>query len=576
MERLQQILSFLFSTERYTSLVEKDRARTIYGIGAVLLVLTTPIITLVPLGDEGQSFVQQAGDDSIFTLALIAFYTLTVGSFILTRIGWLRWGAFALSLTWAFSFNVAAVQGGLYVFITGVGLVIQILLAGLLLGNIGLIVGLVATAAAVIMGFSARATAPLPTFDTPAVELAVFTFLLAIIIGIVYMYLRFSRLSREEGVNEALAERLKLAEMTTQITRRISSRNALQDVFDNTIEQIISNYDDVYHAQIFMIDDTGQTARLVASTGEVGQRLLERQHSLGVGSKSVIGRVTSEKRSVVARARALDTVHRRNEYLPDTLVEAAFPLLSGDRVIGALDLQSKKPGAFPDYDLPLYQTLADHIAIAIDNARLFEEARTSVEENRRLAEQRQSALREVERLNMRLTGHAWTEFLQGKTLSGLSVDFDDHKVEPAGDWTEHLQAAINANHVIHEGDSERQVVAVPLRVRGQTIGAMEFELDENGQLSTEDLDMVQEISERFGLAVETARLYEESQRSAQREALINEISAKLQASNNVETTLNEAARSLQRTLKANRVSIRLGAPETREGSGNGHSNGGEA
>lgn len=576
MERLRQILSYIFSTQHYPSLVDKDRARTIYGISAVLLVLTTPTILAVPIGTEGRSFVQQAGDDSIFTLALIAFYTLTIASLILTRIGRLRWGAFALSLTWAFSFNVAAVQGGLYVFITGVGLVIQILLAGLLLGNVGLIVGVIATAITVIVGFSFRATAPAPTFDTPGVELAVFTFLLAIIVGIVYMYLRFSRLSREEGVNEALAERLKLAEMTTQLTQRISSRNALQEVFENTIEQITANYNDVYHAQIFMIDDTGQTARLVASTGEVGQRLLERQHSLGVSSKSVIGRVTGEKHVVVARARALDTVHRRNEYLPDTLVEAAFPLMIGDRVIGALDLQSKKPNAFPDYDLPIYQTLADHIAIAIDNARLFEEAQTSIEENRRLAEQRQSALREVERLNMRLTGHAWTEFLQGKPFSGLSVDFDDHKVEPVTDWTDHLQAAINANHVIHEDDSGRQVVAVPLRVRGQTIGAMEFELDEDGQLSTEDLDMVQEISERFGLAVETARLYEESQRSAQREALINEISAKLQASNNVETTLNEAARSLQKTLKANRVSIRLGTPETRDGNGNGHNNGGDA
>jgi hypothetical protein len=77
------------------------------------------------------------------------------------------------------------------------------------------------------------------------------------------------------------------------------------------------------------------------------------------------------------------------------------------------------------------------------------------------------------------------------------------------------------------------------------------------------------VSERFGLAAENARLFEESRRIAQREALINEVGTRLQASSGVETTLMEAARSLQQMLKANRVSIQLGEPPVAQSAANG-------
>src|SRR5690606_17414526 len=264
-----------------------------------------------------------------------------------------------------------------------------------------------------------------------------------------------------------------------------------------------------------------------------------------VGSQSVIGQVTASGQPVIARARTVGSVHRPNEYLPDTKVEAAFPLIIGDKVIGALDLQSTGYWAFPNTDLPIFQTLADHIAIAIDNARLFEQTEQRLKENQLLAEQSQEALRRVEQLNRRLTGLAWSEYLGSSRLeSGLDVDFDSGVTQPATDWTPDLEAAARDHTVIGRESDGQRVLVVPVQVRGVAIGAIEFELDADNELTTEDRQLIAEVSERFGLAAENARLFSESQLIAQREALINEIGARLKASSNVETTRSEAARSL--------------------------------
>jgi GAF domain-containing protein len=289
--------------------------------------------------------------------------------------------------------------------------------------------------------------------------------------------------------------------------------------------------------------------------------LLDRQHSLPVGSASVIGQVTSRGEPVIARAGSSDGIHKRNEFLPDTLVEAAFPLRLGDQIIGALDMQSKVADPFDDEVVPIFQSLADQIAIAIDNARLFEETERRLQENQKLVEQTRRAAEEVDRLNQQLTGHFWQEYLRERKRDvGLEVDFNQRERQNDPLWTPTLRDAARFNHLIQQKQDGAQVIAVPLRVRGQVIGAMEFELDAAGNLAPEDLNLLEEVSEQLGLAAETSRLFETSQRAAQREALVNEIATRLQASNNVEMTLTEAARSLKDTLKANRVAIRLGAP----------------
>jgi GAF domain-containing protein len=80
-----------------------------------------------------------------------------------------------------------------------------------------------------------------------------------------------------------------------------------------------------------------------------------------------------------------------------------------------------------------------------------------------------------------------------------------------------MAEAVRFNHFVQEQQDDRQIIAIPLRVRGQVVGAMEFELDVAQGFAPEDLALIQEVSERFGLAAENTRLIQESQRIAQRE-----------------------------------------------------------
>jgi GAF domain-containing protein len=568
MEQLRTALGAIFSTSRYHRLTDQARARTIYLISAGLLVLATIMLWVLTFPDTGEVLWQRAMRDPSLGFPMVSLYVLTTAALLLTRFGRLNAGAVALIITWSLSFGLSAALTGLYTAATGMIIISTILLPALLLRTAGLTLGVLLTFGLMILGLMLRPSLAEPLPATIEAEFLTNSLVLAIFILLVYAFIRFTQLTREESALEAAEERFRLSEVTSQITRHISNRLALEDTLTEAVNYIVANYPDVYHAQIFLVDESDRRARLAASTGEAGRKLLELQHQLEVGSQSVIGQVTANGKPLVARARALGTIHRPNEYLPDTRVEAAFPLISGDKVIGALDLQSSNSVAFTEIDLPVFQTLADHIAIAIDNARLFEETSRQANENKKLAEQSQQTLRRVEELNRRLTGRAWSEFLgMGQHQLGLDIDFESDAVWHSAAWTPELEAAAQENRLVERVENGRRILVMPVQVRGEVIGAMEFELDADGLLSEEDRQLIEEVSQRFGLAAENARLFSESQRIAQREALINEVGARLQATSNVENTLTEAARSLQHMLKAERVSIRLGEPPAVNGNG---------
>jgi signal transduction histidine kinase/CheY-like chemotaxis protein len=181
---------------------------------------------------------------------------------------------------------------------------------------------------------------------------------------------------------EETSKRAVLLQTSADVGRVATSILDQETMMDEAVELIRKRFG-FYHVQIFLIDDAGQFAVLHKSTGAAGTIPENSNHKLAVGSQSVIGQVTHQRRSLVVRSQdqdGPDSISRRNEFLPETQSELAVPLQVGDTLIGALDVQSTLPDAFnTKEEISTLETLAAQLAIAIQNARAFQEQQETAE-----------------------------------------------------------------------------------------------------------------------------------------------------------------------------------------------------
>ncbi|MBI5564895.1 MAG: PAS domain S-box protein, partial [Chloroflexi bacterium] len=134
-----------------------------------------------------------------------------------------------------------------------------------------------------------------------------------------------------------------------------------------------------YYTAVFTLDHTGQYALLREATGQAGEVLKNLNHKLDIQGKSMVGAAITSQRPRVAAEVSGEVLRFSNPLLPDTQSEIALPLSVGDRVLGALDVQSTEPHAFDETNVTVLQNMADQIAIAVENAQLFERTRQAVE-----------------------------------------------------------------------------------------------------------------------------------------------------------------------------------------------------
>ncbi len=547
----------LFLHPRYTSRADIGQMRLIVFTALVLLLFQTVYLLAVP--DGIPNFTRMFAGEPLDAIILSTTYIAGVLALYAVRAGWTTLSGLAVMMSGMSSVVFINVAGAFRTPSSNLSLLAFMLLGFTVLRERGVAISFVLSIIAYLVGMSRRG---LPTIDTsaPSVEAEIFNTLLILTAATLIMiaFLRNTRAAQREVQTIAEDARLRLATVTTDIAQRIASQTSLDDLLTGAVEEIRASYTEIYHAQIFLIDDAGVYARLVASTGEVGALLLARGHRLEVGSVSVIGRVTATGQTVVARAGSGETVHKRNELLPETVVEAAFPLVLNNRVIGALDLQSREISAFSEDDLPIFQSLAGNIAIAIGNARLYDETQARLRENQRLLNQMQGAMQQIERLNRELTGRSWAEYLEAENAApDIEFDFTRGTVSRTAAPTPAISAAITSNSTVHSEQDDAAVIAVPVRVRGQVIGAIEFELDPGSPI-LETAGTLQAVSERFGLALENTRLYETTQRVAQREQRVNAIAAQYQDVTTVDELLRITVSELGALLGAEKASIRLG------------------
>jgi GAF domain-containing protein/HAMP domain-containing protein len=348
-----------------------------------------------------------------------------------------------------------------------------------------------------------------------------------------------------------VADRVRDIQATQEVSRAASTERDLQKLMDAVVNLLVNVFPNIYHAQIFLVDSESRYAVLRASTGSAGQKLLARGHRLAVGSVSVIGQVTSEGRTIIARDTSASTVHKRNEFLPDTQAELAIPLRVGDLIIGALDVQSKQGNSFTEDQVNVLQIMADQIAISLDNARLYQESL-----------QRLNQLTEGSRQQ---TLSSWQQHMYRQRTTAVVTEVGIKTgTDKSGLREEVLQ---NGQTVIGE-KTERNTIpfAVPIQLRGQTLGAVEWEVPAV-DYSYEKVLLAEELVSRLAISLDNARLFEQSQRATERERVVNSIAARLTGQTDIDEILQTAIREVGLALRVPEVNIRLNVGRE---NGNGH------
>lgn len=342
-------------------------------------------------------------------------------------------------------------------------------------------------------------------------------------------------------VNQRNQKRAQQFEAISQVARTAASLQTMDELL-NRATQLISEQFGYYHVGIFFLDPNREYCILRAANSEGGARMLERGHALPVGEGGIVGYVSETGIPRIALDVDIDLAFLNNPDLPDTRAEMALPMTVAGEVIGVLDIQSKEQNAFTQDDSQVLTTLADQLASAIQNVRSYDTTRQLLAESQKLAGGYvQNTWEILNSANQRIGYH-----FSATSLKPLTRAVDSPQI----------LEALNSGKIVASG-GKKASLAVPIRLRGKTIGAMELRAPQGHAWNTDEIDIAEAVSERLSLAMETAIVIESTQRRAALEQATSEMSSKISTSTRIESILRTTAEELSRALGGSEVLVQI-------------------
>ncbi|MBV6400560.1 MAG: hypothetical protein CNIPEHKO_00852 [Anaerolineales bacterium] len=540
---------------------DDDRSRQAFYIHIIALVFMSAIAII----EISLKVISPRFEINSFDWALIGISLLILGIWILSRYGYTRTaGVLLISLLWATANGSAAFGVGIRDD-SFLGNFIVLLAAGLIIGWRG---ALAFSALTVVAGFGLAYaevnqffqpaeyfTSPYTKLITVGVIIVIFAGLMAFILSSlegaitraqasarnlesVNRDLRLARARLEENqaellvANEQLKRRAERIGGIAAIAKTITVVQEIERLLPVVVEAVSDRFK-FEHVGVYLLEDSGQSAALSASSSDEGRQSQLDGNRVKVGSESLIGFVTDRGEPRVGHPAEKNPQGFEH---PEARSLLALPLKTRELVIGALDIQSAQEAAFTQEDVATLQILADQIAIAIQNARSSERAR--------------GALQQAEIASRQLIGKGWKEIAGSAETKGYR--YDGIKLEALQENTKPAQA--------------ENGVTVPVRLRGQVIGRLRINpADQTRQITDDENAMAEATAERVALALESSRLLEEAQSRAQREAFLGELSSKLSASYQLDSIVRDTVEELGKSLRTTTVTFQLVNPSSHPG-----------
>lgn len=336
-------------------------------------------------------------------------------------------------------------------------------------------------------------------------------------LGIVTM--QFNRMvarleSLQSTLEQQVVERTKQLAASNEVGRVAASSLDPEQLLARVVPLFPEQFG-YYYAAIYLLDPSGRWAELREATGEAGKVLKQNHHRLEVSGKSMVGTAIRDQSPRIAQDTSDEKQRMENPLLPYTRSEIALPLMVGDRVLGALNVQSTREADFGPQVIETMRNMAGQVAIALENARLFQEA--------------QQVIRELRTVQQQYLFEGWSGFAE-----------DNEKLE---------------YRIGDEEDDTSRKLEVPISLRDQILG--QILLEGPGEWSAEQQTLVNAVATQAAIALENARLVSESRQIALRERMVADINSKIWASATIDGVLQTVIKELGRRLNASSATIEL-------------------
>jgi GAF domain-containing protein len=627
---------------------DEDRTRLAALLHSLLLLIMAGsiVVGLVAPFIFADPYVSSASALRLVGVILLGLCALALASFILMKCGLVQPASVLILLGLWISLTVLMFLSDGVNSIFAMGYLTTTVIAGLLLGGRAaiLMVELIVVAALGMLYAKENGVLPAPVLFSvrpPSAAIA-WGFLTGNLIAVVAMLVLASRgitevLARARRSAAALEQQREFLEEVVADRTRDLERRAVQlataadvgrvaasilhlETLAHQVVELVRGRFHLHYVGLFLVDNTGKYAVLEAGTGETGRTMREEGHKLEVGGVSVVGAACAQRQACVAQyaggedglpavaqaavggGSGIDQAWKA-PLLPETRSEIALPLVVGEQVLGALDLQSTSPGAFSEADTAVLQLVADQVAVAVENALKFSREADLLEATSplfRVSRRLVSAVSTDEIVEAIVTSVAETE-ADGCVVGRLNrgVNGDVESVTVLRDWNRHLasrawkgptgatfpadafplplrvvtsfwmvkdetrssfqdQQASEALRLFLAGYGGRGFVNVPLKVAEQGIGFVSVYRAGEGSFSPVSIRLYETLADQAAVAMERARLLDEAQARAGREHVIAGVTARMRETLDVDVVLQTAVTEMAKALGLPKVEVRLG------------------
>ncbi|MBN1487230.1 MAG: GAF domain-containing protein [Anaerolineae bacterium] len=353
--------------------------------------------------------------------------------------------------------------------------------------------------------------------------------------------LRVTSQHQFDSVKRELGLELSMLRKAANVVRGIPDISDLDRLLMVSADAIGESFD-FNHVGIYMVDPIEEMAVLWAASSELGKYMVAEGYRLPLHESATSDTLNSITQVLNTGQPFVLEFLPRNVDFPLSRSQAVIPLYAQNQIIGALDVQAKEPSGFGEAVLEALDVVADLLANSVVNARLYSESMT--------------ALAALRRSSGQLTLESWIEFVSARTRLGYELDDKGLRPLKAGETVTPFETG---GSFMSPLEADARHLELPVMVRGQVIGYLDLDKSEiAGSWTQDEIEQLEPLVEQLGLALDSARQFEDTQLRAERERLVGEISARLARTLDVETMLRVATQELGQLPNVSEVAVHLG------------------